>query len=58
MTRASPSLTDADYVSAYRKLASQYDDNQLSMQEYLSALQVLKERYLKGKSSSALPVVP
>lgn len=50
-------LTDQAYVAAYKKLAGEYDDNQLSMQEYLSALEALKVRYLKGRSSAVLPVV-
>jgi len=52
-------MTDEAYVSAYQQLASQYDNNQTSMSEYLAAVQKLKEQYLKGRnSSSALPVVP
>jgi hypothetical protein len=52
-------MTDEAYVSAYRKLASQYDMNQTSMSEFLSAVQKLKEQYLKGRTAStALPVVP
>jgi hypothetical protein len=50
-------FTDQAYVAAYKKLAGEYDDNQLSMQEYLSALEALKARYLKGRSSGVLPVV-
>jgi len=57
MARENKALTDEAYIAAYKKLASEYDDNQLSMQEYLSALEALKVRYLKGRSSTALPVV-
>jgi len=52
-------MTDEAYVSAYQQLASQYNNNQTSMSDFLAAMQKLKEQYLKGRSSSsALPVVP
>ena len=52
-------MTDEAYVSAYQQLASQYNNNQTSMSEYLAAMQKLKDQYLKDRSSStALPVVP
>jgi len=57
MTREKTTLTDQAYIDAHKKLASEYDDNQLSMQEYLSALEELKTRYLKGRSTTVLPVV-
>jgi hypothetical protein len=57
MTREKTLLTDQAYIVAYKKLASEYDDNQLSMQEYLSALAALKARYLTGRSNAVLPVV-
>ena len=57
MTRVKTALTDQAYIAAYKKLASEYVDNQLSMQEYLSALEALKVRYRKGRSSAALPLV-
>jgi len=57
MNRANTALTDQDYISAYRKLAGQYEDHQLSMQDYLSALQDLKARYLKGKPNATVPLV-
>jgi len=57
MTRENPPLTDQAYIAAHKKLAAEYDDSQLSMQEYLSALEALKARYLKGRSSTVLPVV-
>lgn len=50
-------MTDQDYIAAYQKLASQYNDNQLSMEDYLSGIQKLKAEYLKGKTSTVLPVV-
>ena len=64
-------MTDEVYIAEYRKLANEYSGNQTSMGkfkgvddaltsmgDYLVAIQTLKERYLKGKSSAALPVVP
>jgi len=52
-------MTDEAYISAYQKLVSQYNSNQTSMSEYLTAMQKLKEQYLKGRNgSAALPVVP
>jgi hypothetical protein len=57
MTRGTPALTEQAYVAAYKKLASQYEDNQLSMPDYLSALQELKARYLKGRPNATVPAV-
>lgn len=51
-------MTDQAYIAAYQKLASEYSDNQSSMEEYLAAVQKLKEQYLKGRSGAVLPVVP
>ncbi len=51
-------MTDAAYITAYQKLASQYSNNQSSMGDYLVAIQTLKEQYFKGRTSAALPVVP
>ncbi len=51
-------MTDAAYITAYQKLASQYHNNQSSMEDYLAAVQSLKEQYLKGRSNAALPIVP
>ena len=51
-------MTDETYIAAYQKLSSQYSNNQTSMGDYLLAVQKLKEQYLKGKSNTALPVVP
>ena len=51
-------MTDQAYIAAYQKLTSEYDNNQLSMEEYLEAVRKLKEEYLKGRTDLALPVVP
>ena len=51
-------MTDEAYITAYQKIASQYQNNQTSMEDYLAAMQKLKEQYLKGRSSAALPAVP
>lgn len=51
-------MTDEAYITAYQKLASQYDNNETSMGDFLNAVQKLKEQYLKGKGNAALPVVP
>ena len=51
-------MTDEAYIDAYRKLTSQYQDNRSSMEDYLAAIQKLKEEYLKGRAGVALPVVP
>ena len=57
MTRKAPALTDQAYIAAYKALAGQYEDNQLSMPDYLSALQELKACYLKGRSDATVPIV-
>ncbi len=51
-------MTDQAYVAAHQKLSNQYNDNQSSMEEYLSGIEKLKVQYLKGRTSSVLPVVP
>lgn len=51
-------MTDEAYITAYQKLASQYENNQTSMGDYLAATQKLKDQYLKGRSSAVLPLVP
>jgi len=51
-------MTDEAYIAAHQKLTREYDDNQLSMEEYLEAVRKLKEQYLKGRTDLALPVVP
>lgn len=51
-------MTDEAYIAAYLKLSSQYQNNQSSMGDHLAAVQKLKDQYLKGRSSAALPVVP
>ena len=51
-------MTDQAYIAAYQKIVSQYDNNQSSMEEYLDAIQKLKDQYLKEKTGAVLPVVP
>ena len=51
-------MTDQAYIAAYQKLSNQYNDNQSNMEEYLAGIEALKQQYLKGRTSSALPVVP
>jgi hypothetical protein len=51
-------MTDAAYIAAYQKLTREYEDNQSSMEEYLTALEKLKAEYLKGRTGTELPVVP
>ncbi len=51
-------MTDQAYTAAYQKLNREFQDNRLSMEEYLTALETLKADYLKGKTGAALPVVP
>ncbi|MDH5535503.1 MAG: hypothetical protein OEZ08_08040 [Betaproteobacteria bacterium] len=50
-------MTDQAYIAAYKRLSSQYDDNQLSIEEYLTAIQQIKAQYLKGKTTTVVPVV-
>ena len=51
-------MTDQAYIAAHQKLSNRYNDNQSNMEEYLAGIQALKEQYLKGRTGSALPVVP
>jgi hypothetical protein len=51
-------MTDQAYIAAYQKIASDYENNQASMEDYLAAIQKLKEQYLKEKRGAVLPVVP
>ena len=51
-------MTDDAYIAAYQKLAAQYHNNQSSMADYLSAVQKLKDQFLKGRSGAQLPLVP
>lgn len=51
-------MTDEAYIASYQKLSGKYNDNQSSMEEYLNAVQKLKEQYLKGRTNLELPVVP
>lgn len=52
------SMTDQSYIDTYRKLADKYENNQSSMEEYIEAMNKLKENYLKDKPGTTLPVVP
>jgi hypothetical protein len=56
--RISAMMTDEAYITAYQKLASQYDNNQSNMGDHLASIQKLKEQYLKGRAAATLPVVP
>ena len=51
-------MTDQAYIAAYQKIASQYNNNQTNMGDYLAAIRKLKDQYLKGRSGIPLPVVP
>jgi len=51
-------MTEEAYIAAYQKLTREYQDNRLSMEDYLTAVEKLKAEYLKGKTGAALPVVP
>jgi len=51
-------MNEEAYIAAYQKLTREYQDNRLSMEEYLTAVEKLKAQYHKGKTGAALPVVP
>lgn len=51
-------MTDQAYIAAYQKIAGKYENNQTTMEDYLEAMKKLKESYLKGRTETALPVVP
>lgn len=51
-------MTDQACIVACHKLTSEYDHNQLSMEEHLEAVRKLKEQSLKGRTALALPHVP
>jgi hypothetical protein len=51
-------MTDQAYIAAYQALIAQYSNNQASMSEHLTAVQALKDRYLKARTDGKLPVVP
>jgi hypothetical protein len=52
-------VTDPAYITAYQALINQYFNNQASMEEHLTAVQLLKDRYyLEAKAGAELPVVP
>lgn len=48
-------MTDEAYITAYRKIADKYENNQSSMEDYLEAMKKLKETYLKGRAGAPLP---
>lgn len=51
-------MNEPEYIAAYQKIADNYENNQTSMEDYLEAIRKLKETFLKGKTGTALPVVP
>jgi hypothetical protein len=51
-------MNEPEYIAAYQNIAGRYVNNQTSMEDYLEAMRKLKETYLKGKTGTALPVVP
>jgi hypothetical protein len=51
-------MNEPEYIAAYRKIADNYENNQTTMEDYLEAIRKLKETFLKGKTGTALPVVP
>ena len=51
-------MNEPEYIAAYRKIADSYENNQTSMEDYLEAMRKLKETFLKGRTGTALPVVP
>jgi len=51
-------MNEPEYIAAYRKIADNYENNQTSMEDYLEAMRKLKETFLKGRTGTALPVVP
>jgi hypothetical protein len=52
-------MTDPAYITAYQALINQYFNNQASMEEHLTAVQLLKDRYYReAKAGAELPVVP
>jgi hypothetical protein len=52
-------MSDPAYITAYQALINQYFSHQASMEEHLTAMQLLKDRYYReGKAGAQLPVVP
>jgi hypothetical protein len=52
-------MSDPAYITAYQALINQYFSHQASMEEHLTAMQLLKDRYyLEAKAGAQLPVVP
>jgi len=51
-------MTDQAYIAAYQALINEYFDGRASMEEHLTAVQVLKDQYLGARVGVVLPVVP
>ena len=51
-------MTDSAYISAYQALINRYFSNEASMEEHLTSVQTLKDRYLEARPGAELPVVP
>lgn len=52
-------MTDSAYITAYQALINLYFSNQVSMEEHLTSVQTLKDRYHReARPGAALPVVP
>jgi hypothetical protein len=52
-------MTNPAYIAAYQALITKYLDSQASMDEHLTAVQALKDRfYREAKVGAVLPVMP
>lgn len=51
-------MTDQAYIAAYQKLSGQFNDNQSSMEDYLSGIEKLKAQYVAGRTDAVPPIVP
>jgi hypothetical protein len=51
-----PAMTDQAYIAVYKKIADKYENNQSTMEEYLTAIEKLRAQYLKDKPGATLPV--
>jgi hypothetical protein len=52
-------MTDQAYIAAYQALIDHYFNNQASMEEHLTAVQKLKDRFHReAKAGVELPAVP
>ena len=56
LTHQGHHMTDEAYITAYRKIADKYENNQSSMEDYLEAMKKLKETFLKDRAGATLPV--